>query len=267
MTSATARPALLAALAALALGGHWPQWRGPAGDGVSPETDLPLTWGEQVSVAWKCPLPGEGASTPAVWGDAVFVTSQDGEKLLLLKVEKPSGRIAWTRTVGTGIPARGLELPKQGGQRRQQKFHELHNMASPSPVTDGERVIAHFGNGDLAAYNFDGRKLWQRNLQKDYGPYTIWCGHANSPVLYDDLVISVCMQDSLAELGGERSLSYVVAHDKRTGAERWKTPRMTGAKAEECDAYTTPILCRAGGRSELVVMGGTQMDAYDPSTG
>ena len=126
-------------------------------------------------------------------------------------------------------------------------------------------MVVHFGNGDLAAYDFDGTQLWHRNLQKDYGDYTIWWGHANSPVLCDDLVISVCMQDSCADLPGEPSPSYVVAHDKRTGRERWKTMRPTAASHESCDSYTTPILWKNGERLELVVMGGQILDAYDPA--
>jgi outer membrane protein assembly factor BamB len=262
---------LLALLPALAAGGparaeNWPQWRGPAGDSVSTEAGLPVKWGEKTNLAWQCPLPGQGASTPAVWGDALFVTTQDGEALSLLKITAGTGRVEWSRQVGTGSPRR-QRWPGPSGGRRQQKFHKLHNMASPSPVTDGELVVAHFGNGDLAAYDFAGRRLWQRNLQKDQGTYTIWWGHANSPVLYRDLVISVCMQDSLADLGGDRAASYLVAHDKHTGAERWKTLRETRARAEECDAYTTPVLRRDGDRAELVVMGANQIDGYDPATG
>jgi outer membrane protein assembly factor BamB len=169
------------------------------------------------------------------------------------------------RPVGKGTARRGKPEPGEG--RRQQKFHVLHNLASPSPVTDGECVVVHFGNGDLAAYDFAGKQLWLRNLQKDHGGYTIWWGHANSPVLSRDLVISVCMQDSLADLGGATAPSYLVAHDKRTGEQKWKTPRDTKATAEECDSYTTPLLRKAGGREELVVMGGNQLDAYDPATG
>jgi outer membrane protein assembly factor BamB len=243
--------------------GNWPQWRGPSGDSVSAEADLPLRWDEKTNVVWKCPLPGEGASTPAIWGNAIFLTAQDGDRLLLLRIDKPAGRIAWTRQVGSG------EVPREkpAGRRGQQKFHKLHNLASPSPVTDGERVIAHFGNGDLAAYDFAGQALWRHNLQKDFGRYTIWWGHANSPVLYEDLVISVCMQDSLADLDGGRAVSYLVAHDKRTGEEKWRTVRQTEALAEQCDAYTTPVFRRGKDRLELIVMGANQLDAYDPATG
>ena len=107
-------------------------------------------------------------------------------------------------------------------------------------------VVVHFGNGDLAAYDFDGKQLWHRNLQKDYGDYTIWWGHANSPVLYEDLVISICIQDSCADLPGKPSPSYVVAHDMRTGQEAMEDDAHDRApRAKSCDSYTTPLLVAA----------------------
>ncbi len=248
--------------AALAPAGNWPQWRGPTGDSVSAETGLPLEWSESRGVVWKCPLPGEGASTPAIWDDAIFLTCQKGEDLLLLKIHKGSGKAEWERTVGSGAIVRKTAKP-----RGEQKFHPLQNLASPSPVTDGRRVFVHFGNGDLAAYDFDGKQLWHRNLQKDHGTYTIWWGHANSPVLYKGLVITVCMQDSLGDLQDKAVDSYLVAHDQKTGELRWRTLRNTRATAEECDAYTTPVFHEADGKVEMIVMGGRQLDAYDPGTG
>ncbi|OHB68481.1 MAG: serine/threonine protein kinase [Planctomycetes bacterium RBG_13_63_9] len=265
--------ALVTAVALPARAENWPQWRGPSGDGVCCESGLPIAWSEQSGLLWKCPLPEWGTSTPAIWGDAIFVTShEDDQRLLLLRIDKATGTIEWTRQVGTGSAPRAPALRKSPEKRRHQEFHRTQNLASPSPVTDGEVVVAHFGNGDLAAYDFDGRQLWCRNLQKDYGDYTIWWGHANSPVLHQDLVISVCMQDSCRDLPGEPSESYVVAHDKRTGMQKWKTLRTTEATQEHCDAYTTPIFRqadddRAGGRLEMVVMGGQVLDAYDPATG
>jgi outer membrane protein assembly factor BamB len=234
---------------------------------VCTETSLPLKWSEQGNVVWKCPLPGEGASTPAIWGDAIFVTSQEGDNLLLLKINKATGKIEWTRPVGIAKTPRGKAQGKTGDERRRQRFHERHNLASPSPVTDGERVIAHFGNGDLVAYSFAGQQLWNRNLQNDHGPYTIWWGHANSPVLFQDLVISVCMQDSLADLAPKPSESYVIAHDKRTGKEVWKTLRMTNATQEACDSYITPVMRPQSDPPEMIVVGGDTIDAYDPATG
>ncbi len=245
---------------------NWPQWRGPTGDSTCAETKLPLKWSAQDNLLWKTTIPGEGASTPAVWGDAIFVSSQDDDKLLLLRLNKLTGAIEWSRQVGQAKTPRGGASGKDGGRRRQ-KFHELHNLASPSPVTDGERVVVHFGTGDLAAYDFSGRQLWNRNLQNDHGRYTIWWGHANSPVMHGNLVISVCMQDSLSDLGAKPSESYVVAHDKQTGKEVWKTLRMTNATAEECDSYITPVFHRNAEGVEMIVVGGDTMDAYDPLNG
>src|SRR5262249_28667318 len=152
--------------------------------------------------------------------------------------------------------------PRRQGPVGDGRFHDEQNMASPSPVTDGRHVWAHFGTGDLACYDFDGRQVWGLNLAERHGPYSIWWGHANSPCLAGDLLVSVGMQ---APKGG--GTSYVVAHDKETGKERWFVPRDTGASAEPADAYTTPALYRRDGRTEVLVFGGNVLDAYDPATG
>jgi outer membrane protein assembly factor BamB len=246
----------------VAWAGDWPQWRGPEGTGVSQEKEVPIVWHEQRGIVWKCPLPEWGTSTPAIVGDAIFVTSHTADnKLLLMRIDKKSGQVVWTQEVGSS------EAPREAAKRSTQKFHQLHNLASPSPVTDGQTVVAHFGNGELAAYDFEGKRLWRHNLQDEYGAYTIWWGHANSPVIAGNLVISVSMQDSLADVQADAVESYVVAHDLKTGQVRWKVPRSTGAKAEECDAYTTPLLLPIDGKPQLVIMGGNQLDAYDPATG
>jgi outer membrane protein assembly factor BamB len=254
---------LILSASSIACADDWPQWRGPQGTGVSAETNLPTQWSDDAGVAWKVKLLEWGRSTPVVWNDAVFLTSESDGKLLLLRLDAKRGDSVWTREVGAGAPARAVP----GGGKRTAKFHDLHNLASPSAVTDGDVVIAHFGNGDLASYSLDGRPLWKRNLAHDHGAYTIWWGHANSPVLFGDLVISVCMQDSLDGEADKLAPSYLVAHHKRTGDVVWQTPRMTGAHAEECDSYTTPLLIQHAGQPTLVVMGGNWLDAYDPATG
>lgn len=259
---------VVAVPAASAAAENWPQWRGPGGDGVSRESGVPIAWSENLGIRWKCPLPEWGNSTPIIWDDAVFVTTQENDdRLLLLRIDRATGRIEWTREVGRGSTPSAAILSKGGAERRHQKFHATHNLASPSPATDGEVVVVHFGNGDLAAYDFSGQQLWHRNLQQDHGDYTIWWGHANSPVLCGDLVISVALQDSCADLPGDPSPSYLVAHDKRTGQRRWFTPRPPDAVGEPCDSYVTPILWRRRGRLELVLMGGRVLDAHDPATG
>lgn len=249
-------------IATVSSAADWPQWRGPDGTGVSTEKQPPIVWHVQRSIAWKTTMPGPAASTPAIWGDAIFVTAHTSEdKLLLLRLAKKDGQIAWTQEIGSGTQER------QGPRRQPTKIHKFYSPAGPSPVTNGKVVVTHFGNGDLAAYDLEGKRLWKRNLQDDYGPYTSWYGHANSPVIAGNLVISVCMQDSLADLREVPIESYLVAHDLQTGEVRWRVTRMTKAEKEECDSYTTPLPCRLNGIEELVVMGANQLDAYEPATG
>ena len=200
---------------------NWPQWRGPRGNSTSEDTGLPVVWNTETGIAWRTPLPDWGTSTPAIWDDAIFVTTQHDDELSLLKLDRKSGAIEWSQQVGRAA------TPRTGPKRKSQVFHRLHNLATPSPVTDGRLVAAHFGNGDLAVYDFAGKLQWRRNLQDDYGAYTVWWGHANSPVIFGDLLISVCMQDSLADVADQLAPSYLVAHDLQTGKERWKSERMT----------------------------------------
>jgi len=252
---------VLVATAGVALGDEWPQWRGPA-ENSTYAGKLPTEWSAESGIAWTAKIPAWGTSTPVVTGDAIFITTQDDKnRLLLIKLERDGGKQVWTRELGAA------ETPRTAPKRERQNFHRLHNLASPSPVTDGRTVVVHFGNGDMAAFDFAGKQLWKRNLQEEYGTYTIWWGHANSPVIVDGLVISACMQDSLTDLGKSPAPSYLVAHDLETGEERWKSMRMTGAPSEEADAYTTPVLMQVDGRRQLVVMGANKLDGYDPKNG
>ena len=241
----------------------WPQWRGPHGNGISRETALPVQWSETEGLAWKVDIPEWGTSTPAIKNGHLFLTTEHDGQLLLLCYSTTDGHLIWQRECGQGAANRKVE----GSDKRTSKFHNLHNMASPSPITDGERVIVHFGNGELGSYRSDGEPEWRRNLVEDFGPYSIWWGHANSPVLYGDLVISCCMQDPLDGVEGKSAVSYLVAHNKRTGQVVWTSERMTGAHAEEGDSYTTPIFAKIDGRTEMIVMGGNVLDAYNPQTG
>src|SRR5262249_42896997 len=92
---------LLLSWAAAARAENWPQWRGPNNDGISKETNLPAEWGETKNLAWKVPLPGMGGSTPVVWGDRIFLTSEDGADLVLLCLNT-AGKQLWKTKLGTG---------------------------------------------------------------------------------------------------------------------------------------------------------------------
>jgi outer membrane protein assembly factor BamB len=234
----------------------WPQWRGPTADSVTATRGLPTRWSKTENVVWKAPIPGWGVSTPAIWKDAIFLTTQVDDKIMyLVRVDRKTGKIVWQRETGQG-------MPKRKGPVGNLRNMDESNFASPSPVTDGTHVWVHFGNGDYQCWDFAGDKVWGINLLEQLGPYTIWWGHANSPVIVGDLLISVCIQDPKG--GGK---SYVVAHEKLTGKQRWYTPRDTGATGEPGDSYTTPLVHRTGGRTEVIIFGGNVLDAYDPASG
>lgn len=242
----------------------WPQWRGPTGDGVAAERRLPIIWNERRNLRWKCPLPAWGTSTPAIWGEAIFVTAHtDDDKLLALRIDQRTGEVVWQTEVATAKPLRRSEKPKRG----EQTFPPWRNYAHPSPTTDGNTVAVYFGDGTLAGLGFDGKVIWKRNLADDHGPLTKAWGEAASPVLHRGLVISACVQDSLADLGNAKRESFVVAHDIRDGFPKWKTPRPTTAVGEQGDANTTPLVAKVNDASQLIVMGGGQLDGYDPATG
>jgi outer membrane protein assembly factor BamB len=131
--------------------------------------------------------------------------------------------------------------------------HDKHNLASPSPVTDGQMIYAWFGTGQVAALDMTGRVVWERHLGKEISPFDINWGHASSPTLYQDLLILLC---------DHSPASYLLAVDKRTGKDRWKTDRGRGRSS-----YTTPFVVDAASGPELIVNSSERVDAYDPKTG
>lgn len=249
----------------------WSSWRGADGSGASSSIRaLPVPGAAESEIAWESPVPGIGTSSPVIFDGAVYLTSQVESRLVVLKYRQKNGKLVWEKTVGQGEAGRMPLRLKSDEERARQRFHASHNLASPTPAVTADRVVVHFGNGLLASLSHAGHVEWKRDLRAEHGEYTIWWGHANSPVIHGDLVINVCIQDSLADLRapGEISRSYVVAHDLATGELRWKNERQTGVHSEPGDSYVTPLLRRgAGGSTELVVFGAHWLDGYDPSTG
>ena len=265
---------ILLGLVATVHADDWPHWRGPSASGVSSETGLPAEWSDTRGVAWKAQIRGVGISSPIVSGNQVFVTSQLGRG-----VARPGPRLFQSgdaRTAGEvplseGAPpdARGgtvflvsafdrvsgqrlweHELPAEGALP---PVHEKHNLATPSPVTDGTRVYAWFGTGQIIALDRSGKRLWTRNLAAEYGPFQITWGHSSSPTVYRDTVILICYH--------ERT-SYLLALDARTGANRWKVDRPAGTIS-----YSTPLVVETGEGAELIVNSSAGVSGHDPSTG
>jgi outer membrane protein assembly factor BamB len=262
-----------AAVAILAANGgaepsYWPQWRGPQGQGISAEKELPTEWSATQNVAWKTAIPGLGHSSPIVWGSRVFLTTAvegpvvkpgstgvrhtiDGQDFVhpagvgadkqhtfkVLAVDADTGKILWERTAWEGVPY--------------DTRHRKGSFASPTPVTDGQAVYAFFGSEGLYAYDFEGKELWKADLG---GIGTMGVGVGTSPVLYGDLLILQCDEDN-----GDKS--FITALDRKTGEPVWRVAR----KAQV--TWATPILVKAEGRDELVTAGAEAIVSYDPRTG
>lgn len=225
--------------------GNWPHWRGPGQFGVSEETGLPLKWSHEENITWKLAMPAWSGSTPILWDERVFLNVADGGKLYLWSVDRDKGEPLWKRHLSDGDE-----------KRRKQ------NMSSPTPVTDGKRVWVMAGTGIVKAFDFDGRELWVRDIQKGYGRFGINHGYASSPLLHDgDLFIPV-LHGMLTD-----DPSYLLRLDGDTGRTMWRVERPTDAIRESPDAYTTPALLRHGGRTEIVINGGDYVTGHDPETG
>ena len=159
--------AALLFMAATVSADNWPQWRGPQLNGLSGETNLPVKWSKTENIAWKLPVPERSGATPIVWGDHVFLNIGEGRNLAVWSVNRNTGAVQLKRPLGGG----NVRMMKQ-------------QMSSPSPVTDGTTVWVMTGTGLLRAFDFAGKELWLRDLQKDYGRFGIQWGYASSPLLH-----------------------------------------------------------------------------------
>ena len=224
---------------------QWPQFRGPDGQGHSTETGLPLEWSESRNVAWKVPVPGGGWSSPVVAGGRIWLTSAvdrveggrtRGVSLRLLAYDAATGREV--------VNVEAFELRSPG------PINGKNSHASPTPIVDAERVYVHFGAQGTAAFTSAGEPVWRTRLG-----YESQHGAGGSPALHNGLLIVNCDGN-----GGD---AYVVALDARTGTVRWKTARRYPAD----QAYTTPLVIRAGDRDQVISIGAYRAAAYDPDNG
>jgi len=245
---------------------QWGNWRGPTYSGNAASL-LPTHWSETEGVLWKTQLPSWGSSTPILVGDSILLTTHENDdRLVLIRLNKADGQIVWSKEIASGLKTPRLQEGR--GLRGWHKFHDYHNPASPSVVADSETIIAHFGTGELAAFDWDGNPLWKNRLPDDFGGFVTWWGRASTPLLYENLVIIPVMQDNLRDLPDEKPVeSFLIAFDKTTGKQVWKVFRNTGSFEEHNDSYTSPVLWTHEGRTEMLIFGGETLDAYNPKTG
>ena len=211
----------------------WLGFRGTNGVGVAESGKLPAEFGPTKKLHWKTTVPF-GRSSPVVTADRIFLTASEGDKLITIALSRKNGRILWRRDV----------------KRAHRMFmYRDNDPASPSPVSDGKNVFVFFAELGLISYDRDGVERWRLPL----GPFNSFYGMAGSPVLASDTLVMVCDQ---------RTNSFIVAVDARTGRVRWKTERSAR------DAYSTPaIYTPKAGATQVLVLGANILDAYSLETG
>lgn len=235
---------------------HWPSFRGAESRGVSENPDLPDKWSATKNVSWKTNIPGRGWSSPIVWGKKVFLTTvvnkgesespkkglyfggnrlKIPESIHLWKViclDLKSGEILWNKDVHKGQPKSSIHLK--------------NSYASETPVTDGELLYCYFGSLGLYAMDFEGQVVWTHKVPA-YPTRYGW-GTASSPILHKDRVYLVNDNDEK---------SYLIALDKKTGKEVWKTSR------DEKSNWSNPYIWKNKLRTEIIVPGSGRTRSYD----
>ena len=235
---------------------QWPQWRGPSFDGSTTDQGLPTTFSKTENVKWVANLPGPSAATAIIWNDRVFVSSVDQQAgtLQAIGLDRASGKVLWQHETGAGI-----------------RIDEKSNFASPSPVTDGKRVCFFYGNGQLAAFDLDGKQVWARNIQKDYGQFAFQWTFSSSPTFYGGRLYLQVLQRDVPVHGRGRTDgpidSFLLALDPQTGKELWKTSRPNDAREESKESYATPIPFTVNTRTELLIAGGDCLTGHDLASG
>jgi outer membrane protein assembly factor BamB len=229
---------------------NWPRFRGPTGQGISSETNLPTQWNADENIAWKTAIPGEGWSSPIVFGDRVFVTSatDEGKSCHVICVDRRSGEVLWNTKV----------FEQEPKHKRGDNSH-----ATPTPVTDGEHVYAVFSSGGIAALDMEGKVVWTNHDVEFYSQH----GLGASPILYENLLImpfdgSSPGEDSLIGFKKGWEGAVLLALDKQTGEVAWR-----GSRGLSRLAHVTPNVLNQDGKEQLVSAAGDVIQGHDPTTG
>ncbi|MBN1518350.1 PQQ-binding-like beta-propeller repeat protein [Candidatus Sumerlaeota bacterium] len=242
--------------------GDWPQWRGPSLNGSSQDTDLPTTLSISGNLRWSVPLPGEGASTPVIVGNHVFLTSTDSSKnaLIALCIDAANGEILWEKNRPTSST---YSIP-------------YSCIAAPSAVADQNQALFAFGTGLLLACDHAGDILWERDLEREYGPLSLEHYYSASPLLYKNRIyLAVLRNDKISffqkELGYNRTenlASFILCLDWRNGENIWRQVRKSEADGvENRESYATPIVMESDSGALVFSIGANYLTGHDWETG
>ncbi|MBK8000775.1 MAG: PQQ-binding-like beta-propeller repeat protein [Verrucomicrobia bacterium] len=239
---------------------NWPSFRGPTRQGMSTERDLPLNWSADSNIAWKTEIPGNGWSSPIVWGDKIFVTSTlaSDTKCHVICVDRKSGKILWNKEVFEQVP-----------RRKESK----NSYATPTAATDGQHVFVVFGDGSMAALTLDGEIVWTNREVKFYSRH----GLGASPIIYSNLVIMpfdgsnpIATAGNYPQVTDEEKLgwqipwdkAFIAALDTKTGKRVW-----TAKRGMSRIAHISPIIADDGEKDVLVSAAGDRVQGFNPLTG
>ena len=231
----TRRSVLLAGTSAFAA--DWPRWRGPQADSVADGATLPDTWSQTENVRWSVQLPGWGTSSPVVYKDRLFITTQaqaDNKKsLLTLCLNRNTGKELWRHDFGLGVDHRA---------------HEKSNLAVNTPVVTDDAVYVAFGNADIARYTHAGKLVWVTRYMSLFGDPKMAWGYGVSPLVTDDAVV--------LPWDHHKGPCYLIGLDKKTGKIAWKKDRPIGT------SHSTPLLVN----SQILISGKNRLTAFDAKT-
>ena len=212
----------------------WSRFRGPNGTGISNTSGLPAEFGPDKNVVWKTTVPS-GHSSPVLTDTRIFMTGAEGQKLFVLALDRATGKELWRQ-----------EVPRRNSER----LENVNGPASPSPVTDGERVFAFFQSFGLIGFTADGKELWRMPL----GPFNMFYGFGASPILVDGTLILPVDQDTG---------SYLLGVDPKTGKQRYKIDR-----PGVISGYSTPTVYQPkDGGKQILIPESFQLSAYDARDG
>lgn len=251
---------------------EWPQFRGPEGQGVVGELNLPDEFGEETNLRFKIPVPGKGWSSPVVsrgvcWLTTAVPTEIDPSRVAEVKAERLKGNpMAGQMEVLESVSLRALAIDLGTQQitrdielftiKNPEPIHSLNSYASPTPVIAEGRLLCHFGNLGTAAVELaTGKVLWKTRLPLEHS-----VGPGSTPVVVDNRLIIPC--DGTDQ-------QFVVALDVATGKELWRVPRpkLSGENGDFHKAFSTPLVIHDGTRRQVIIPGAQWVVAYDPETG
>jgi outer membrane protein assembly factor BamB len=223
---------------------NWPRFRGPNGAGIA-SSNIVTSFNPQSgdNILWKTTLPLFGPNSPVIWDNRVFLTGSSAKRREVYCLDSGSGKILWQQAVET------QESPKEPPS----VMEETGGYSPSTAAVDGRRVYAMFANGDVAAFDYQGKQVWARSLGKPDNSY----GHATSLEMYQDRLLIQFDQGN-----GKDGKSKLLALNTATGQTAWESQSRPVP-----NSWSTPLVIQAGAKPQIITCANPWVIAYDPTNG